>query len=579
METRFLRSDAVRPNLMNFGFSAAQTADTFVAPNTKLSGDPWATFLVGAIADDSAARYIPRQKPQFNFYGLFLNDDIKLNPNLTLTLGLRWEYDGGPRDPEDRLSRYVDLTSPIPEMQTRPPQMPADVAAWRGAPWVFNGAWVFTDSEHRTMFQANRRNFMPRAGIAWRAGAKTALRAGFARYIVVPETVIDTLGSLAYPGFDAVTTVSPVLQGVPQARLSNPFPGTNPLIAPVGKGYGRYTNLGGSATWNNYDLRTAVSDRVNVSLQRNVWRHVLVDATYFLNVGRNLPYTRNFNISNPNIGYQYKTQVAQAVTNPFYQYGTPQTFPGQLRNSKTVTKLSLLGTYPQYLTLTQNNTDGLLDRYHSVQVKAQRAFSDGFMFMVTYNYSRQKTYNFFNADDEYAGVFSWLNSNLPRHRFVLAGTYNLPFGKGQPVLANAAPVVNAVLGGWSLSTMASVYSGAFQRFGQALVSGDPILPNPTRARWFDTSKFAQLPAYTKRTNPWQYEGLTGPRNWSLDTTLAKSFRITERVRTEFRLEAYNLTNSFIPTDPDRNVLSATFGKCTNQANRGRELQYTVRVHF
>ncbi|MEK7753612.1 MAG: hypothetical protein AAB654_16940, partial [Acidobacteriota bacterium] len=87
------------------------------------------------------------------------------------------------------------------------------------------------------------------------------------------------------------------------------------------------------------------------------------------------------------------------------------------------------------------------------------------------------------------------------------------------------------------------------------------------------------PAYTPRANPWQYDGLTGPRNWNVDTTLSKSFNVTERLRLEFRLEAYNLTNSFIPTDPVTNIALGTLGKSVNQSNKGREVQYTLRLHF
>jgi hypothetical protein len=578
-EFRFLRSDAVRPNLMSFTLGPALTADTFLSPNTRLSGDSWATFLLGALANDSQAQYIPRQKPQFNFHSIYVNDDIKLGRKLTVTLGLRWEYQTGPRDPEDRLSRYLDLTSPIPEMQSTPPKMPADVAAMRGAPYVFNGAWVFTDSEHRAMFQTGKANFMPRAGLAWRLNDKTVLRAGFARYIVVPEMVVDTLGSMAYPGFDATTTVAPVLQGVPQGTLANPFPSTNPLIQPVGKLYGRYTNLGGAAAWNQNDLSTAVSDRLSVSVQRELPGHLIADVTYFLNMGRNLPYSENLGMADPNIGYQYKTVLAQTVANPFYQYSTAAKFPGQLRNQASVTRASLLGPYPQYLSVTQNNTNGLLDRYHSVQVKVQRAFRGGFFFMAAYNYSRQKTYNFFDDIATYAGNFTWLNSLMPRHRMSTAGTYQLPFGRGRKLLTRAHPVVEGVLGGWSLSAMSMINSGNFLRFTQALVSGNPIIDHPSRNGWFNTSVFLPLPAYTPRPNPWQYEGLTGPRNWNVDATLSKSFRVTERLRLEFRLEAYNLTNSFIPTDPVLSITSATFGKCVNQSNKGREVQYAVRLQF
>ena len=85
--------------------------------------------------------------------------------------------------------------------------------------------------------------------------------------------------------------------------------------------------------------------------------------------------------------------------------------------------------------------------------------------------------------------------------------------------------------------------------------------------------------YTPRTNPWQYPGLTGPRFWQLDSTLSKNFQISERFRIEFRMEAYNLFNKFIPSNPDTNVYSSTFGMSTNQANLGREMQYALKLYL
>lgn len=79
--------------------------------------------------------------------------------------------------------------------------------------------------------------------------------------------------------------------------------------------------------------------------------------------------------------------------------------------------------------------------------------------------------------------------------------------------------------------------------------------------------------------PWQYEGVTGPRNVNLDTTLAKYFGIKEGMRLEFRMEAYNLTNSFMAAAPNVNVNSSLFGRSTSQGNRGRELQYCLKLQF
>ena len=232
---------------MGFRFGSALTADTFLSPDTRFSGDAWSTFLLGAIGSDSNAQFIPLQKARTDFYAVYLHDDWKLSRFLTLNVGLRWEYETGLYDAEDRLSRALDLTSPIPEMQTNPPIIPADIAALREKPYVFNGAWVFTERNQRSSWDSPKNSFMPRFGVAYRIDDRTALRVGYARYITPPLVTTDTLGSARYPGFSALTEIAPVLQGMPSASLSDPFPTTsNPLILPIGKAYGRYTNLGSS---------------------------------------------------------------------------------------------------------------------------------------------------------------------------------------------------------------------------------------------------------------------------------------------------------------------------------------------
>ena len=203
------------------------------------------------------------------------------------------------------------------------------------------------------------------------------------------------------------------------------------------------------------------------------------------------------------------------------------------------------------------------------------------MFTAAYNYSRQKTYNFFNDDDKYARDLHLAQQQPARATASsAAASYQLPFGKGRRLLADADPVVNAVLGGWSLSAMTTHEFRQLPalRPGHGFRQSDHRrIPRGTGGSTVRSS--ARFRPTRQRTNPWQYEGLTGPRNWNLDTTLSKSFHVTERIRLEFRLEAYNLTNSFIPTDPVVNIALGTLGKSVNQANKGRELQYTLRLHF
>ena len=84
-------------------------------------------------------------------------------------------------------------------------------------------------------------------------------------------------------------------------------------------------------------------------------------------------------------------------------------------------------------------------------------------------------------------------------------------------------MVDAILGGWSISEIYTFNSGVFLRFGAAPVSGNPAIDNPSRARMFDTSKFTRQPAFTRRTNPLQFPEVTGPGYKNLDLTLAKTY--------------------------------------------------------
>jgi trimeric autotransporter adhesin len=232
----------------------------------------------------------------------------------------------------------------------------------------------------------------------------------------------------------------------------------------------------------------------------------------------------------------------------------------------------------------------VLDRYHALQIKVQRPFSRGFSFLAGYSYKREKSSVFFNAIDQYANYFTFqdvgpaaapnstASPNL-RHRFNAAGTYELPFGHNRPYLSHIPRILDAALGGWSLSAELFMNSGTFIQFGQMIANGNPVLSNPTRDKWFDTSVFQKAAAYTPRTNPWMYPGLTGPGSFDIDSTLSKSFRITERFRLEFRLEAYNLTNTIMWSGPNVDVNSSLFGRITSQANVCREVQYAARLHF
>src|SRR5260370_15061900 len=110
------------------------------------------------------------------------------------------------------------------------------------------------------------------------------------------------------------------------------------------------------------------------------------------------------------------------------------------------------------------------------------------------------------------------------------------------MMSSANPLIEGALGGWSIRALYTYNSEDFLRFPTELVSGDPHIDNPTNSRWFDTSLSTVQPAFTRRTNPLQYDDLKATRFVTMDMTLAKMFPMKERVKFEPRLETYYITN-------------------------------------
>jgi hypothetical protein len=584
--TEFRRENVVasRPRPMNFIFARNATANTFNAPNLNLSGDAWATMLLGVLEGNSTISSIPIQRPIVDFNGFFIHDDFKITQKLTLNLGLRYECFTGMRDPQLRLSRFLDLTNPIPEFQgNRAPVIPAAAASLRTAPPIYNGAWNFTDENNKYSWNAPRNLFMPRLGLAYALNDKTALRIGWARYII-PAPLTDglnILGSVPYPGFDATSTTIGMINGIPQQSLANPFPGG--LVPVRGKEFGRYTGLGDATTWYQQDFTPGVNDRINVSVQRQLPWKILADVTFFMNLGRSAPYAYDLNQVDPRIGFAVGNAINQSVPNPFFEVLPQAQMPGQLRTQRNVAVSQLLRPYPQYGSLVETLRGGFGNRYRALQMQFQRPFQNGFNFTIGYNYNNERNQEFYDVVDNFLLNPTWQPAQNARQRITGAAIYELPFGKGRRFANSMHPILESAFGGWSVSGLMTANTGLFIRLGSVVVDGDPTLSNPTRDRWFDTSKVRILPAFTRRENPVQFPGLTGPAFFNLDTTLAKQFDIVpERVRFELRAESYNTTNHFTGTVfPDVNVNSPNFGRVIQQRPGifGRQIQFSGRIVF
>jgi Carboxypeptidase regulatory-like domain len=594
-EVRAYYGEAARFEPINFVFNSTLTANSSDTPDVVNTGNQWASFMLGALDNQTSARLVPLQNPDLRGYSAYYQDDFHMSDRLTLNLGLRWEYEPGPTDPENRLSQRLDLTQPIPEMQSTPPAMPAQVLQLlgsKGYSHIYNGAWVFTSEDNPNAWHSTPWNFLPRAGASMRLGDDSVARVGYARYMMPTSNVRDTLGDFVnqYAGYAQTTNTLALANGVPRQTLADPFPATvNPVIEPYGQSYGRYTNLGSAVSLDEYELRPQINDRISVSYQRSFWATTVFDVSYFFNLGTRVPYDINANMADPAFRYEQKTVLNTQVTNPFRNYLTPEKFPGQLRNTATVSVGSLLVPYPQYGAITQTNTNGREMRTHTIDFRLQRPFSKGYSFLVGYAWNHERLQQWFDDLAQYQVLktdgedgWEWRVTDAPTHRLTVAGTVQIPVGRGHRFGEDMSPVLDAIIGGWQYTATGRAYSGRPLLFGTSyVVTGNPKIDNPTNDRWFDTSMFGVQDTFTQRSNPWTYDGLNGPGVFVTDMTLTKMFSLTSRYRVEARIEAYNALNNIIWDNPDLNLASANFGKVTRKrlAWSGREMQFGFRFIF
>lgn len=571
-------------NTDNFNFNQALTANTFNNPDLTKSGDPFATFLLGALDDSSQLVGGPAPVTVSDFFGFYIGDDWKIGRKLTINLGLRDEYETAWHDPEHQLSQGLDLHAIDPAIAANPPQMPAQATNIVGSSYYsFAGLWNFTSDNHPGMWNAPKLNLQPRFGVAYRLNEHTALRFGYALYTIpteynftpAPVSGFEDVNFLEPPffGMTGYQNTAPLLNGRPQETISDPFPASNPLIPIPGKSAGTNVGRGGSPLlWYPKYFEKAYNNRLNFTVEHQLPGQLVASFTYFVNFG-NQHYNEALNNIDPRIEQQYQgNQLSTAVANPFYHYQNQTLIPGPLFNQQTVPLSTLLVKYPLYGPLYEIGVRGAAERYQDIEVRLQKRFSRGYNFLFGYIYIHERAEtNTFNDLNLYQNNLQWQDSNQPHHRVTAAGTYELPVGRNKRYFSNASRFTSAIIGGWQITGLFTLTSGDYPRFGNLIVTGNPC-QNVPAGYYFNPSVFSPLPAntYVLRTNPLQYSCIVGPRFVNLDATLQKNFNLTEKVQAQLKMTAYNATNKLNRADPNTSQSAADFGQALYQGSPSGE---------
>jgi hypothetical protein len=548
-------------------------------------GQDFAAFLLGMPTSGQFDLNAFRQNRN-RYYSVFIQDDFRVRPNLTLNLGLRLE---GETPTTERYNRTLNGF----DNSTASPIAAAAIAAYAANPipeipasqFRVNGGPLFAGPGKEGIYSTPKANFSPRIGFAWTPGfiAKTVLRGGVGIYYF-PYGIT---GNNA-PGFSQTTPLVATNDGyrTAAATLANPFP--NGIQAPTGSSRGLATFLGQGITFYAPNPSYAYSTRWQMSVQRELFPNVLLEVGYLGNKAVKMPVNFNFNgtplqylSTSPTRDQANIDRLSANVANPFAGL-----VPGTGLNGSLVARSQLLSAFPQFSgtggVAGQGFTDGS-SFFHAFDARLEKRFSRGFLMLVNYQWSKllEKRSRLNDLDPL---LEKRIAAEDRPYRLVWSGTYDLPFGRGKALLKGANSVLNHIIGDWNLNLITTLTTGTALGWGNLIYFGGPLnLDSHNVDNSFDVTQFNRVPAQQLGANlrvfPSRFADLRADKVQQVDFSIIKAFRITERLRMTYRCEFFNSTNRAIFNAPDLAPTSSTFGKILSQANTPRRIQMALRLVF
>lgn len=553
---------------------------TFNGSTTHLK--PYEGFLEG-IPDSTSITEVttPDTNAYATHYALFVQDDWKVTPHLTINYGLRWEYNRPFGDTFNNQAillpdayNVVDgvvVHGSVVVPDAFLPQVNALFAASIAPTPIFGASQVGIPESLHT---ADTDSFAPRFGLAWRpfGNDKTVVRGGFGRYI---ETVLSALASAGFgvpAGYTGAFTNS-MTNGTYALTMPYPFPSN--LAQP---GVQNFVSTTPEAYHDPHVYQW------NVTLERDLGSNIGLRLTYTGNHGGDIGYTDNIDQVPPNtIGYA--KAVAEA---PYPLWG-----------------------------IINDHTIGARSNYDAGTVEFNRRLTHGLQFNSSYTLAKELTdgqgYDPTGYTSQDGGnVSDAYNINLDygpvsyvrKHRWVSTFLYQLPFGRNGLVLSRANRLVDSLIGGWQLAGVMLFQSGPYLTVvapgvdpagnnfvntngsGRAdIVPGVSVNPaTQTLADWINPAAFAIPGNNIGRIGDSQIGAATGPGTAAVSLSLIKEVVIAERLRFQIGAAASNALNHPNYAAPSNLSLgTAGFSSITNvqsqDAGGPRAIQITVRLRF
>lgn len=535
-----------------FQFTSPITSRTSLADGT---GNALASFLLGTPALAQRQAGTPSMRMRQMTYDLFVQDDWRVTPSLTINAGLRYDLQT-PLEDISKILTNLDFSNGAP-------------VAFVGGQNGYPAGLVYTD----------KNNLAPRVGVAWAPkDAKNVLRAGAGIFYAYPDMNLWC---------NQVHNVPLVFPEIQTNNAATPAINTFGFAPPV---LGR-TLVGFTAI--DTHLQIPRIQQASVSFERQLTSNTMMQVGYLGAWGSSLDRSRLVNNAQPGPGGVQPRRPYQTIS------FVPNTDLGTLPQGVTVQSLTF-PVGPINLLESSGNS-----QYNSLWVMAKRTFSGGFSYMASYTFADSLTDapTFRSPANEaevpqnsFDPAADWGPSGCDiRHRLVSSVIYKVPYAStgGQ---RTGERIARAIFGGWQASLIFQWQSGfpfTISVFGDtanagALLNVNPIranvvpgvspeLADPTADKWFNTAAFATPSPFTfgtaTRNSVW------GPGLTKADLALDRELPLAGAMKLHFRLEAFNLFNTVNYGTPNRFVNTPQFGTITEAATAARQIQFVLRATF
>ncbi len=597
-------------NIGAFNFTRHYTSTTPATTGTLTAGaqgNAFASFLIGYPRSQTITlAAVPELRYKAAYYGAYLQDDWRISSRLTLNLGLRYDYERPVSERDNLLVDGFDFSSRNPlncascvAAAARP-----DIAANRtdsGAGLAnLTGGVTFADGP---IYNGDVNNLGPRVGLTYQISNSLVLRGGYGKTF---------LSGLAERGTQAGNTRATALNPsndnnlTPASNLNQNrgllYPGG--LLLPLKNTTGLLTNVGTSVSFHTRDRENQEFHQYSAEAQYQLpWRSV-VSVGYVGSRTNKRPLTVQLNDLTPAqiaLGDAFLTAL---VPNPFAGLLPGSSFNGVSGNNATIQRRQLLRPYPQF----DGVSMGLIPEgklwYHALQTQWEKRLTRGVSMLVSYTFSR----SWEETDPLNAGEarYKQLSGNDRPHALRINGNWTLPSFEGRGTW------LRALAGGWQTGVVANIRSGAALGMpGSVDVIGPIKIDNPTLGRWFNTCTLGLDGSRNGCADPGVDDRVADPGRaplqpaWALrpanaldttgsrvnevrvssppiiDMTFSRSFRLTDRVRTQLRVDLYNLTGAVQWPGPTTAVTNfSTFGTvASTQNNDPRFVMLTFRLQY